>query len=366
MKPTTRTWLVRGGSFLLAGGLLYLALRGVDFEAVGTALARVNWWWLVPMAAAILLSHWLRAVRWRILLHTLAGTPASSRLVTDRLAFMATMIGYMANYAGPRLGEFVRGGAVAARTDLRFSAVFGTIVVERVLDTATLAVTLLTVPLIFGSELLRVWDMLWQPVSGLIAGLSATLWILIGLAVFGAIAAAVWLIIPVFKSREEVGNEKDQSAPVRILLAFRSGFGSLARTGRPVSIIVLTAAIWFLYGVVAWIPFIMLDLAGPYGIGLLEGWGLMQIGAIGVVIPSPGGIGSYHYIMIETLEILYAMPETAAATYALLVHTGQMLLYIAVGFVAILILGRSGGIQPDIQPESHPDPAQESSTAQSP
>lgn len=362
MNPTTRTWLVRAGSFLLAGGLLYLALRGVDFEAVGSAFARVNWWWIVPMAAAILLSHWLRAIRWRILLHTLPDAPSSSRPVTDRLAFMATMIGYMANYAGPRVGELVRGGTVAARADLSFSAVFGTIVVERVLDTATLAVTLLTVPLIFGSELLHVLDMLWKPVSGLIGGLSTILWVLIALAVLGAIAATVWLILPAFRNGNDVGFETDHSAPVRILLAFRSGFGSLARTGRPVSIIILTAVIWFLYGVVAWIPFVMLDLAGPYGIGLLEGWGLMLIGAIGIVIPSPGGIGSYHYIMIETLEILYAMPETAAATYALLVHTGQMLLYIAVGFAAILILGRAGSNQPGIQPEQE----QESSTTQSP
>ncbi|NNF03543.1 MAG: flippase-like domain-containing protein [Rhodothermales bacterium] len=352
MKPTARKWLVRGGSFLLAGLLLYLALGGVDFAAVGRALAEANWWWLVPMAAAILLSHWLRAVRWRYLLVALPESRTSDPPVSDRLAFMATMIGYMANYAGPRVGELIRGGTVAARTNLRFPSVFGTIVAERILDTATLAVAMLTVPFIFGDELSRVADMLWMPVSDLVSGLSPAVWILIGVAILAAGAAGLWLLLPLFR-REREPVEEDEHSPIeRILHAFRDGFGTLVRTGRPTAIGVLTVIIWILYGFVAWIPFVMLDLAAPYGIGPVEGWGLMLIGAIGILIPSPGGIGSYHYIMTESLEILYSMPETAAATYALLVHTGQMLLYLVVGFAAILILGRKISLRSDREPES--------------
>lgn len=356
MNPSVRKWLVRGGSFLLGGILLYLALRNVDFDAVGTALAEANWWWLVPMAVAILLSHWFRAVRWRYLLHALPEAAESDHPVSDRLAFMATMIGYMANYAGPRVGELVRAGTLGARAHLRFPSVFGTIVVERILDTATLAIALLTVPFIFGSELVRVRQMLWDPLAGLMAGLSTATWILIVLVVAGGVAAGVWLLMPLFKGADARTDESEHTGVERILFAFRDGFGTLARTGRPFSIAVLTVLIWVLYGVVAWIPFVMLDLAGPYGIGPLEGWGLMLIGAIGVVIPSPGGIGSFHYIMTESLEILYGMPETNAATYALLVHTGQMLLYIAVGFTAILILGRTISLRP--ARESEPTTAQ--------
>jgi hypothetical protein len=272
--------------------------------------------------------------------------------VTDRLAFMATMIGYMANYAGPRVGELVRGGTVAGRTRLKFPSVFGTIVVERVLDSATLALALLSIPLIFGDELGRVRRMLVEPVRTFAAGLATWAWVLVGLAGIVILAAGIWLLLPVLRGQRTEDGE--HTAAGRIIFAFRDGFVTLARTGRPVAITLLTVMIWALYGLVAWIPFVMLDMAGPYGIGILDGWGVMLLGAIGVVIPSPGGIGSYHYITTESLEILFGMPQTTAATYALLVHTGQMLLYIAVGFASILVLGERISIGSKDRIPDHP------------
>ena len=61
MSPRLKTFLALVGSLLLGGGLLYLALRGVDFGTVWTALRTAAYGWLLPLIAITLLSHALRA-----------------------------------------------------------------------------------------------------------------------------------------------------------------------------------------------------------------------------------------------------------------------------------------------------------------
>ena len=48
-----------------SGGLLYLALRGIDFGQVKARLVNINFAWVVVAAAVALFQLWLGAVRWR-------------------------------------------------------------------------------------------------------------------------------------------------------------------------------------------------------------------------------------------------------------------------------------------------------------
>ena len=98
MSSRLNKTLVLLGSFVLGGGLLYLALRGVDFSAVGEALRTASYGWLVPLFIATMVAHLLRAWRWQMLLETLPDNDgAISERVSLRLAFYSVMIGYMVN-----------------------------------------------------------------------------------------------------------------------------------------------------------------------------------------------------------------------------------------------------------------------------
>jgi hypothetical protein len=101
----------------------------------------------------------------------------------------------------------------------------------------------------------------------------------------------------------------------------------------------------------------MLDLAGPYGLGLGDAWALMAIGALGLLVPTPGGIGSYHYITTEALVHLYSVPEASAFTYAVLAHAAQFVFYILSGGVALLYQGTGLDTlyRPDAAPEADPE-----------
>ena len=80
MQTGTKKWLIRGGSFAIAGLLLFLALRGVDLRQVGTALVHANYWWVIPIVAITLLI----AVGAAAVLAVMNGTERRARLEAPR------------------------------------------------------------------------------------------------------------------------------------------------------------------------------------------------------------------------------------------------------------------------------------------
>lgn len=345
MAVPRRNRLFQLGSFALAGGLLYLALRGVDFHQVGADLRSASWGWLLPMAFVTLFSHWLRAWRWTLLLDALPDGNEAREPVPTRGAFEALMIGYMVNYAAPRLGEIVRTANISSRYKVRFSATLGTVVVERLFDVIVLALALLTVPLVFAERLKPLRESLLAPASlwadRIPLGVLAIVALLVGVGGFIAYRRLV-----VATPDGKVGRIR------RTLGSFSDGMQGLIRTKRRGSLVLATIGIWLCYGMMAHLPFVMFGLDAAYGITALDSWGLMLLGAIGVAIPSPGGVGSYHYITIQALVLLFAMPQAQAATYALVTHAGQLILYVSVGFAALISQG--GGLAAILRSDAKP------------
>ena len=334
MLINARKWLLLSGSFLLAGVLLYLALRGVDFKSVGSDLAEGMYWWVVPLLLVTIVSHVIRAWRWRLFLHALPERDDGARPISIRVVFFSLMIGYMSNYAAPRLGEIVRSGNLAVQEKLRFGGVLGTVVVERTLDVITLALALLTVPLVLGGRTSILRPLLIEPVEQLLA--TIPVWIGVG-----SVLLTILLVTAGVNYWRKHHKTRPESRLRQLVEAFRDGFVSLSRTGRPASIIVSTIAMWMCYVMMAYLPMRIFGMTDEFGLGLLDAWGLMLLGSIGVVIPSPGGIGSYHYITIQALVLLYGVPPEAAASYAIFTHAGQLILYVGLGFAAMLFEGAS-------------------------
>ncbi|PIQ63785.1 MAG: TIGR00374 family protein [Bacteroidetes bacterium CG12_big_fil_rev_8_21_14_0_65_60_17] len=323
-RAALRTWLIRLGSFVLAGLLLWLALRGADWEAVWDALRSANYFWVPPVVIVTIGAHWLRAVRWCIMMDAL---PEARQPTRRSVAFASLLVGYMANYAGPRLGELIRAGNVARYERLSFSSLMGTVVAERVLDVLTLAAGLATLPLIYGPELGAVVSRL----VGAFSGVETASWWLVAAGGLVAALAGLWILF------REPGDGTSRLGA--ILDTFRDGLLAVTRTGRSEALVGLTVAIWLCYAFMAWVPFAMLGYTTLFGISPLEAWALMIIGSFGVVLPAPGGIGTYHVITVEALALLHAMPGSEAATYALLTHTGQMVIYVLAGFAALIWIG---------------------------
>ena len=68
-----------------------------------------------------------------------------------------------------------------------------------------------------------------------------------------------------------------------------------------------------------------------------QGLFILVAGGLGMVMPTPTGIGSYHYLVKKALVVFGIGPQIAF-TFAFIVHTSQALMIILAGLFAMVSL----------------------------
>ena len=108
---------------------LYLGFRKFDIEQFFEALAGAQLLFFLLSMAIMIFLIFLRAWRWKYILRPV-------KKISLRTMFATEMIGYFGNNVFPlRLGELLRSYSLGKAEDISSVTVFGTVVVERVLDT---------------------------------------------------------------------------------------------------------------------------------------------------------------------------------------------------------------------------------------
>ena len=89
------------------------------------------------------------------------------------------------------------------------------------------------------------------------------------------------------------------------------------------------------------------SMEDTYHLTISDGVFLLVLGGIGMVIPTPGGIGSYHAIVMIGLSILGVGsiflgeggdPKNPALLFPTIVHIAQTLVAIIMGLCSLLFL----------------------------
>jgi len=120
--------------------LLWLSLRGLEVEGedkvdyLWNAWQKSNKLYLWLMAGAGVLSHILRALRWKMLLEP------TGQIVKLSNSFWSLMTGYLVNLAVPRGGEVSRCYTLYELEKTPVEISFGTVVTERIADVVCLLV----------------------------------------------------------------------------------------------------------------------------------------------------------------------------------------------------------------------------------
>jgi len=312
-----RTLALRLLSILVAVFLIWLSLRGVDFADFVEALRSAHYIWIVPVVVATLFSHWIRAYRWQVLVKALPND-SSSRIPTSEL-FASVMIGYMVNYALPRVGEVARCTHLSTRHRMSFPAILGTVAIERVADVLVLGLGLIVTALFLRGRLQSMFELVeWPKIP----------WAWIGICCLG-LAFLIYF-----------GLRSNAASPLRtrllsLITAFVGGLKTIVRTPERWRLVWTTALMWLTYGLMAYIPFLMFDLQSSDGLSYWDGLAIMFIGVLGMVVPTPGGAGTFHYITVLTLTVVYGITHSDAGAYAVFVHGAQLLLYLASGALVL-------------------------------
>lgn len=115
--------------------LCYVLFTSIDFSEMADIVRReCRPQWIAATLALSILSHVVRAARWRIQLNAL-GLKCSLWELT--LSIFGT---YAVNLVFPRLGEIWRTTFVARRRHAPFAQVFGSMVADRLSDTITVLI----------------------------------------------------------------------------------------------------------------------------------------------------------------------------------------------------------------------------------
>lgn len=319
MKTHTRTTLQYLFSIALTVIFLFLAFRGTDVNKLVDAFSKANYWWALAMFPVLMLSHALRAWRWRYLLQ-----PIKSEMRFRNL-FSALIIGYMMNNVLPRAGEFVRPYAIGKLEGLSRSAAFGTVLMERILDIISLMILIAFIPLVYSGPLTEALP--WLEETGI--------WISVI-----TLVVLVFFIFLMFRRDVVIGvlnfftrrlSKRHAELVERITHSFLDGFLFLKETKNYFAIIVLTILVWCLYVVMMYLPFFAFGMVTSYNLDLRAAMVVQAISSIGILVPTPGATGPYHYFTIQTLTKLYNVDDDLARSYAVVTH--------AVGFIGVTLVG---------------------------
>ena len=98
---------------------------------------QVDLTWVYLSIGLSFLSHFVRAYRWNLLLEPLGYDLKSGR------TFLAVMVGYLANFIVPRMGEISRCGILQKTDNVPISTGIGSVVTERIIDVLCLLVVIL-------------------------------------------------------------------------------------------------------------------------------------------------------------------------------------------------------------------------------
>jgi uncharacterized protein (TIRG00374 family) len=280
------------------------ALRGIAAEdcslvdKVWRDFREANFWWLGLTLIAFCVSNLSRAIRWNMLLRTLGHRP---RLVN---AFLTINLGYFANLGFPRFGEIMRPAAMARYEKIKLERVIGTVVVGRTLDVITL-LSLSVLTLLVAGDRLWAWLEANASISERLAGME---WLLSSIVVLGVAGLALaWF------QRERIRESRVGSKVTGVLTGFAEGLRTIATVERPAWFVLHSLNIWFMYYLMT--LFVFFAFAPTAGLGAEAALTTFVSGGWGIVVPSPGGMGSYHYMAQSALG-LYGLPGDDAFSWA--------------------------------------------------
>jgi len=295
--------------------LFYYAIGSQDTSSIWLEIRNANKKWILIAIVCGILSHLARALRWNLLLEPL-GYSASVAA-----SFHAVILGYLVNMALPRVGEVTRPAVLSRLENIPFNKLMGTVVIERIVD---LLITILIAIGIFIIQFGLISDFcmnLYSQMNSnslLISALVAT--ILIGMGIVAFIKREWFYQLPILTKLKG------------FVEGLVEGFKTIFNLKRKSQFITYSLFIWVMYFCMPLCIFYA--LAGTAHLGASAGLTVLLFGTAAMIIPVPGGIGTFEFLVPKALD-LYQITGSIASSYTLITHALQFLVIIGVGAFSI-------------------------------
>jgi uncharacterized protein (TIRG00374 family) len=343
--------IVKFVTFLGIGIILLWGIFGdVGWENLKNALRGVNYFWIALSVVFSILSQVSRAVRWNMLIVQLGYKP---RLFNT---FLSVLFLYLVNLFLPRAGEVGRCKLLSKYEKIPFSKLAGTVFSERSTDFITLILlTVLIISTQIGkikqifdiNRISKIFNEVFQENTlNNTAGTGSILSpknMLIGIGIIVAVVFVYVEIRDFLKKRKE-----HQGITIRQKLnEFKNnlieGIKTILRLKNKWRFIGHTLFIFLMWLLMFYVVFLAYEPTRHLSIYI--GATTFIMGGLAMVLPIPGGIGSWHFMVILTLSV-YGIDYTYGKIFALIAHSATNLIYIILGLMAYLWLITSKGSVP--------------------
>lgn len=322
MHKDWRVWL----GFGVTAFLLWFVLRDVNPGEVWAAFRSVNLGLLLVAIGIGYLNYVFRSMRWGILLRPVCeDTSLRSRFAAMNIGFMAT------NLLPLRIGEFVRPYALSRMEPVSISGAFGSLVVERFLDSLTIAFLIFVAMAAPGfPEDPVVWDV------------SLAIWIRGFMVILGGLLLVMILLLffprPIVSAVEVLAGflpEKLSRLVVDVLKAFLDGLKVLQSPRLLVASVVWSVGIWLFQSLSFWVAFLAFGIDVGYEVSLFVNGTV----ALAVAVPAaPGFVGTFQTGVVGGLGV-YGVTGATPVAMSLAFHFGG---WIPVTLVGLYFAGQLG------------------------
>lgn len=302
--------------------LIWVSLRGLQeenkWEYLKGAWADADKGWLLLMAGVAVASHVVRALRWRMLME-----PAGHHSKLSH-SFYSLMVGYLVNLVVPRGGEVSRCYNLYKLNQTPVEISFGTVVLERIVDVICLLVLIVISFAVEYKKLIGFIETL--PFSEATGGSKS------GVIAIVIVVVLIVLLIAFLIIRQ---NEKIKQFIRKTWNGFKEGLLSVFKLEQKKLFIFYSVLIWALYFFMSYTVIMAFEATSVLGWSAVLS--LFAIGAIAMAAPLPGGTGSYHVLVPQSLVFLYQVPSADAVAFTFIFHGWQTLIMIVGGAISLIL-----------------------------
>lgn len=313
-------------SLAFAGFFLWLALRGFDFPKIQKSLAKANYLWVAFAAVFGVLAYWFRAVRWNLLLEPMGYTISNSN------AFWTISFGYLMNLTIPRSGEIARASALYGVEKVPVDKSFGTIILERVVDLFCM-LGFLGLTFIFKYDAI----LSFYKNSDIPFNQNKVI-LVISLLIIGAVLFFVF--------KKKLATVPVLGKIIGFIDGILQGLSSIFKLKQKIKFILYTLGIWICYYMAAYL--VCFALPETSGFTIADGFFIIVVGTLGMIVPASGGIGAFNLAMKYGFMALFiSMGKSAefggeiGLTYSFISLPLQIVIMLTTGLLSIPMLAKA-------------------------
>lgn len=305
---------------ILATAILWWMYRGIMWDDVKQAFgSEMSWTWMLLSFPFGIMAQVFRALRWKQVLEPMGEKP---RLHT---CINAVFISYASSLIVPRVGEMLRCGILRRWERTNFSKGIGTVVTERVIDSAMVMLLALITILCQIPLFMNFFSETGLSLKGFLGTFTTAGWLvtlICGILILCTIALLVSRLNFFSRTRAVLADLKD-------------GLFSVRYVKNPVLFLIYSIGIWASYYLHFYLTFYCFQYTAQ--LGAMAALVAFVVGCFAVLVPTPNGAGPWHFA-VKTILVLYGVNQINAALFVLVVHTIQTLLVVALGLYGIVAL----------------------------